>query len=152
MDAERLQTIPFFQELGQEERSLVAGFAREVEVPAGKTLTTEGDFGYSYFVIEAGTATVHENGRELAELGPGDFFGEIALLVTGRRTALICSTSAMRLVTLFDRDFRQIEARIPSFSARLRRAMETRVALAVGGPSAAGPRSDQPGLDAGSPP
>jgi len=103
-------------------------------------------------VIEAGTATVHENGRELAELGPGDFFGEIALLVTGRRTALVRSTSAMRLVTLFDRDFRQIEARIPSFSARLRRAMETRVALAVGGPSAAGPRSDQPGLDAGSPP
>ena len=149
MDAERLQTIPLFQGLPQEERSLVAESAREVDVQAGEILTTEGDFGYSFFVVEAGTATVQENGREFAELGPGDFFGEIALLVTGRRTASVRSTSAMRLITLFDRDFRRIEARIPSFSARVRQAMEARRASIAPGPSRG---RDQPGLDAGSPP
>ncbi|HXF35761.1 MAG TPA: cyclic nucleotide-binding domain-containing protein, partial [Actinomycetota bacterium] len=85
MDAERLARIPLFQGLSKHEREQVARWADEVDVPAGKHLLDEGRLPHEFFVIEEGTATVTRDGRRLAELGPGDFFGEIAILAEERR-------------------------------------------------------------------
>jgi CRP-like cAMP-binding protein len=126
VDAERLATVPALAALSDEERALVAERGNMVNVPAGRALTTEGEFGYTFFVVDAGTAEVSENGHPVAELGPGDFFGEIGLLVTGRRTASVVATTPMRLFALFDQDFRRLCAQLPAFERRLRETMADR--------------------------
>ena len=67
-----------------------------------------------------------DDGRTLAELGPGDFFGEIGLLVTGRRTASVVTREPTRLVAIFDKQFRRLQTEIPEFSARVREALGKR--------------------------
>ena len=95
---EQLASIPLFAELQPDELSRFAELAECVTVPAGETIDAERDFAYEFFVIEEGRAEVLRDGRRLAELGPGDFFGEIGLLVTGRRTASVVALTPMRLI------------------------------------------------------
>ena len=82
----------------------IAASAREVDVEAGQALATEGEFGHALFAIESGTAEVSADGETRATLGPGDVFGEIAVMASGRRTASVVATSPMRLVAFFKRD------------------------------------------------
>jgi CRP-like cAMP-binding protein len=126
VDAERLATIAPFAGLTDEERALVAERGNVVDVPQGQAVTTEGEFGYTFFVVDEGTAEVTEHGQAVATLGPGDFFGEIGLLVTGRRTASVVATTPMRLFALFDQDFRRLCVEVPGFERRLREAMADR--------------------------
>ena len=86
MDANRLKSIPLFAELSDRERADVARFADEVDVPAGKKLAEQGEFAYEFFVIGQGTAEVTKDGKVLTQLGPDDFFGEIGLVESERRT------------------------------------------------------------------
>jgi CRP/FNR family transcriptional regulator, cyclic AMP receptor protein len=86
----------------------------------------EGDFAYEFFAIEEGTAEVRKDDRVLARLGPGEFFGEIGLLVTGRRTASVVATSPLLLVAIFDQPFRRLERSHPDVAAQLREAVQQR--------------------------
>ena len=99
-------------------------------MPPGEQIATQNDFGYSFFAIADGDADVLVDDQIVTNLGPGDFFGEIALLCTGRRTAAVVSTSPMKLFSLFDRDFRQIESRVPRLARELRRIAGERLATA----------------------
>jgi CRP-like cAMP-binding protein len=130
--AERLEAIPLFASLASEERELVGDLVDPVEAPAGHEVATQDAFGYSFFAIEEGTAEVRIDNQCVAQLGPGDFFGEIALLCTGRRTAAVVATSPMKLFSLFDRDFREIESRVPELARELRRVAGERLAAARG--------------------
>ncbi len=96
MEPERLAAIPFFAALSEQVRDAVAEAAFEVEAAAGETLATEGDFGYALYAIESGTAEVTADGTPLRALGPGDVFGEIAVLASGRRTATVVASEPMR--------------------------------------------------------
>jgi CRP/FNR family transcriptional regulator, cyclic AMP receptor protein len=126
MDPARLKSIPLFADLSEHERRQVAQWADEVDVPAGKHLVDEGNFPHEFFVIEEGTADVLHGDEKLAELGPGDFFGEIALVEHLRRTASVVATSPMRTIVMFGRDFGQMESEMPSVAARIRQAVEER--------------------------
>jgi CRP/FNR family cyclic AMP-dependent transcriptional regulator len=126
MDPARLKSIPLFAELSDGEREQVARWADEVDVPEGKHLVDEGKFGYEFFVIEEGTAEVRHGEDKLKELGPGDFFGEIALVEHQRRTASVIATSPLRTIVMFGRDFGQMESEMPSVAARIRQAIEER--------------------------
>ncbi|HYZ11734.1 MAG TPA: cyclic nucleotide-binding domain-containing protein [Actinomycetota bacterium] len=126
MDAARLKSIPLFADLSEAEREQVARWTDEVEVAEGKHLVDEGKFAYEFFVIEDGTAAVRHGEQVIAELGPGDFFGEIALLEHVRRTASVVATSPMRAVVMFGRDFRAMENEMPKVAERVRRALEER--------------------------
>jgi CRP-like cAMP-binding protein len=128
MDAEQLKDLPLFAELDDAERADVAACARELTVEAGTTLTTEGEHAYELFVIESGEAEVRKGGEVIRSLGPGDAFGEIGLLATGTRTASIVATTPMKLVAIFSREFRQLEARMPQIAENLRASMRERVA------------------------
>ena len=130
MFAKRLEAIPLFASLAPEERELVGDLVDPLQVPAAHEVATQSAFGYSFFAIEDGTAEVRVDDEPVAQLGPGDFFGEIALLCTGRRTAAVVSTSPMTLFSLFDRDFREIESRVPALGRELRRAAGERLAAA----------------------
>ena len=131
VDAARIDAIPAFAGLDDEERDAIADAGKVVEVPAGALLTSEGEFGYTFFVVDEGSAEVTAEGRPIAELGPGDFFGEIGLLVTGRRTASVTARTPMRLLALFEQDFRRACARVPAFERLLREAMADRFGARV---------------------
>jgi CRP-like cAMP-binding protein len=126
VDPSRLKSIPLFAELSDHDRGQVARWADELDVPVGKHLVDQGRFAHEFFVIEEGTADVRQGDQKLTELGPGDFFGEIALLESDRRTASVIATSPMRTIVMFGRDFRQMEAQMPSVAARIRQAIEER--------------------------
>jgi CRP/FNR family cyclic AMP-dependent transcriptional regulator len=126
MDAARLKSIPLFAQLSDAEREQVARWTDEVEVDEGKHLVDEGKLAYEFFVIEEGTADVRHGDDVIARLGPGDFFGEIALLEHIRRTASVVATSPMRAVVMFGRDFRAMENEMPAVADRVKRAVEER--------------------------
>jgi CRP-like cAMP-binding protein len=128
MDPERLAAIPLFMELTLDQRERIAGVCEETDVAAGDTVLREGDFGYSMFAITSGTAEVLQDGDVLATLGPGDVFGEIAVLSSGRRVASVVATSPMELVTIFNRDLWRLEREVPEVASALREKVELRVA------------------------
>ena len=121
-----LETIPLFAGLQADDRARIAAAADEVPVEAGSAIVEGRDFAYHFYAIVEGTADVLHDGRLLATLGQGDFFGEIGMLVTGRRTASVVAREPMRLVALFDQPFRRLEAEIPQFSLQLRAAVGER--------------------------
>lgn len=126
MDATRLKSIPLFEEVGDEELAQIAPFAQEVSVEAGKVLVREGDFSYEFMAIEDGTAEVTRGGEHVADLGPGDFFGEMGLLEKTLRNATVTAKSAMRLVTLTGWDLRRVERTAPQAIERVRAVLEER--------------------------
>ena len=126
MDATRLKSIPLFEEVGDEELAQIAPFAQEVSVEAGKVLVREGDFSYEFMAIEDGTAEVTRGGEHVADLGPGDFFGEMGQLEKTLRNATVTARSAMRLVTLTGWDLRRVERTAPQAIERVRAVLEER--------------------------
>jgi CRP-like cAMP-binding protein len=120
MDATRLSAIPLFAGLPAHDLDLIAEAAAEGEASEGDALITEGDFGYALYAIESGTAVVTYERERIRALGPGDVFGEIAVIASGRRTATVVATSPMRLITLFNRDLSRFEHTAPDVVARLR--------------------------------
>ena len=122
MDPDRLKAIPVFSDLDEETLRGVATFATETSVPAGKHLLNEGDYAYEFMAIEEGEAEVVRGGERLATLGPGDFFGEIALLEKTMRTASVIAMTPMRLVTLSHWDLK----RVGGAMAQIRQTLEER--------------------------
>jgi CRP/FNR family transcriptional regulator, cyclic AMP receptor protein len=126
LEVERLREIPLFSRFSEEELRQIAPFAEEVEVEEGKELVREGDYSYEFMAIEEGTVEVRRDGRKVAELGPGDFFGEIGLLEKSLRTASVVATSPMKLITLRGPDMRRVEKAIPEAVEQIRQVIEER--------------------------
>jgi len=128
MNADHLKSIPLFASLSRRDRDLVARYADEVDVPAGKTLTEEGGSAREFFVIDSGTASVTKGGQEINTLGPGDFFGEIGVLRHSPRTATVTATSPMHLVVLFAQNFAALEDQLDEVAKVVERVMAERLA------------------------
>jgi CRP/FNR family cyclic AMP-dependent transcriptional regulator len=126
VDPTRLKSISLFQELPDDALREVATFAGEVSVEPGRHLVDEGDFSYEFMAIEEGTAEVRRGDEKVAELGPGDFFGEMGLLDKEKRNATVVATSSMRLITLSGWDLRRMEKNVPDAAQTLRAIMEQR--------------------------
>jgi CRP-like cAMP-binding protein len=119
MDSERLKVIPVFASLDDETLHRIATFATETSVPAGKHLLNEGDYAYEFMAIAEGEAEVVRNGEPIARLGPGEFFGEIAVLEKTVRTASVVSLTPMRLITLSHWDLKRVGDALPQIRATL---------------------------------
>jgi CRP-like cAMP-binding protein len=130
VDASRLSAIPLFAGLTDRELAAVASAASEATAEEGQTLAAAGDFGHALYAIESGTASVTGDGEPLRELGPGDVFGEIAVLASGRRTSSVVATSPMRMIVLFKRDVWALERSSPTAAERLRTLIGSRQAAA----------------------
>lgn len=126
MNQDRLKDVPFFNTLKKKEMELIAGQADEVDVTAGKVLAKQGDLGDTFFVIESGTADVSRDGEHVNDLGPGDFFGEIALLEADRRNATVTATSPMELIVMTRSSFRAIDRAMPELHRTVQEAIEQR--------------------------
>ena len=126
MDASRLKSISIFEDIADEDLAQIATFAQEVSVEAGRQLVREGDFSYEFMAIEEGEAEVTREGRHLADLGPGDFFGEMGLLEKTLRNATVTSKTPMLLVTLTGWDLKRMERSVPKAIERVRQTIESR--------------------------
>ena len=89
MDPGNLESVPLFAELSEDARNALAVWVNELSVSAGKHLVDEGDYSYDLFVIADGTAEVQQDGKQIAELGPGDVFGEMGVLEDMQRSATV---------------------------------------------------------------
>ena len=126
MDASRLKSLPLFADVPDDELAQIAGFAQEVNVEAGRELVREGDFSYEFMAIEEGEAEVTRDGNHVADLGPGDFFGEVGLLEKTLRNATVTAKTPMRLVTLTGWDMKRMQRHIPEAIERVRAVLEER--------------------------
>ena len=126
MDPARLKKIPVFADLSEEQLGHIASLAAEVSVPASKELVREGDYSYDVLAIEEGTASVDRDGEHIADLGPGDVFGEMGVLQREQRNATVVATSPMLLVTLTSWDIRRLRKTAPKAVAHLREVVAQR--------------------------
>jgi CRP/FNR family cyclic AMP-dependent transcriptional regulator len=126
VDRSRLVPLSALAGLPEEELDAVARHATEREFAEGDTMMSQGDFGYSLFLVESGSADVVAQGEKIAEVAAGDIVGETAVL-EGRRTASVVATSPVKAIALFKRDVWALEDEAPEASRRLRTAMEERV-------------------------
>jgi CRP-like cAMP-binding protein len=127
MDAKVLEGVGLFSGLQKKELAKIARWTDEISVADGDVLATEGRFAHEFFVIEEGAAAVMQDGEEIAELGPGEFFGEIGLIETERRTASVVATTPMKLIVMFKREFKQLEQDMPAAAERIRAAIRARL-------------------------
>ena len=123
MDRNALRAIPIFSELSDEQLRSVGTWANERSVAEGETLVREGDFAYDLFFVSDGTAEVTRGGEHLADLGPGDVFGEIGVLTDAQRNATVTARSPMRLLILTHWDLDKLRKQIPELDQRVRDAM-----------------------------
>jgi CRP/FNR family transcriptional regulator, cyclic AMP receptor protein len=127
---EHLAQVPLFSALSRRELALVARRAEDVTVPAGKVLVSEGETGQQFFVIMSGQAKLTRRGTQIATLGPGASFGELALLDKHPRNATAVAETPMELVVLGQREFAGLIDDVPGFARKLLSAMAGRLRAA----------------------
>src|SRR3954462_9025497 len=126
MDVKHLDGIALFENLTREQREEVARVADEIDVEAGKRLVSAGRFGYEFFVIANGSAEVVRGDEHIADLGPGAFFGEMAILSDTVRSAHVVASSPMTAMVMDDSQFRSLARRMPDVTEKIREACRTR--------------------------
>jgi CRP/FNR family transcriptional regulator, cyclic AMP receptor protein len=127
---ERLRTVPLFGGCSDKELTFIATRVEEVDIPSGKVLCRKGESGGDFFVILQGKAEV-DTGTAKKTLGPGDFFGEIALLDDGPRTATVRSVTPMRSLVLSHAQFRDVLHQNADITVKVLRAVTERLRAAT---------------------
>jgi CRP-like cAMP-binding protein len=122
-----LESVELFRSCTSKELEEIARITFETEVPEGRALCAEGERGLEFFVIIEGRAQVTRHGAEICELGPGQFFGEMALLDGGPRVAEVRAISPMRLLVLSRQEFEELLERVPRVSRRILSSMGGRL-------------------------
>ena len=115
----RIDQISLFDGLSKQQRRRVDQLMTPVRVPAGRVLARQGDPGREFLIIAHGHAAVHRDGHHIAALGPGDFFGELALIGPGERTATVTAETDMALNVMTRREFSTLLAEFPAVAYRI---------------------------------
>jgi CRP/FNR family cyclic AMP-dependent transcriptional regulator len=126
MDANRIElvrNVPLFSGLDKRDLRDVASTMKERRFEAGHVLATEGQSGVGFFVIEEGEAKVEVGGREVARIGPGGYFGEIALIADSPRTATVTAETPILALGLTSWEFRPIVESNASIAWKLLEAL-----------------------------
>jgi hypothetical protein len=124
---ETLGRVPLFEDLSEVDRAKIAGLFKQRKFAAGETVTKEGSHAAAFFVIESGTATVTVRGEFRRTMGPGDFFGEIALIDEGSRTATVTADTELVCQGLTLWDFRPLVQQNPAVAWTLLQTLARRL-------------------------
>jgi CRP-like cAMP-binding protein len=124
---EHLSRVRLFSALNKKELGLIGRVSDEVQVPTGKVLCREGETGHEFFLILDGQAEVDAAGHHVAELGPGQYFGELSLLTRAPRNATVTAKSDMDVLVLGQREFSAILEEVPALSHKLLAVMAERL-------------------------
>ena len=125
--AARLKVVPLFAHCDNRQIDFIATQVEEMDFPAGRVLCTEGMSGGDFFILESGTADVTRGGKKIATMQSGDFFGEIALVDGGRRTATVTTTVPSRAFVLGPRQFQNVLHQNVEVIHSVMKALATRV-------------------------
>ena len=125
---ELLKRAPLFQGCSKSELRALASTADELDLREGTIITREGRPGREFFVLISGTAEVTKKGKEVALLGAGDWFGEIALLTDAPRTATVKATSPVDVLVITDRRFKTVVETMPSIALKILSSIGERLA------------------------
>lgn len=118
--ADDLKRVPLFSALNERQRRKLARLFRERDIAPGTAVVTEGRMsGVGFFVVAEGEASVTIDGGEVARLGPGDHFGELALIAERERTATVTAVTAMRCLEIPVWDFREFAHENPDVMWKL---------------------------------
>ena len=117
--AAHLKKVPLFEDLSEKEIKTVAEWAKSVEHPEGEIMVEEGKLGYAFHLMIEGHAEVTMSGGHTRTLGPGDYFGEIALIDKGPRMATVTATEPVTTLALSAWKFRTMIDRYPDATAKL---------------------------------
>ena len=127
----RLANVPLFSDCSQRDLQTIARVVREIPHPAGTVIAREGEPGVGLFILLDGTAEVSIGGRKKATLGPGEFFGEIALLDGGPRTATVTAKTDVQLLGLTEWVFRGLMSEHPTIALKTLQQMAGRLRVAT---------------------
>ena len=128
---DRLKNVPIFAECSKKELEAVANAVREVRHPTGAVIAAEGEPGAGLFIIDEGRADVTIGGKRVNQLEPGDFFGEMALLDGGPRTATVTAKTDVNLLGLTEWVFRGLMTEHPSIALKTLQQMAARLRSAT---------------------
>jgi cAMP-dependent protein kinase regulator len=126
VDATQLKRIPLFSDAPDEELKQVAAFAQSKEVPEGEVVVEEGGFSRELLAIEEGTAEVTRDGEHIADLGPGDVFGEAGMLDDEMRAATVTATSRMKLISLGHFEVQRLKKDAPAVYRSIEQLVDER--------------------------
>jgi CRP-like cAMP-binding protein len=122
-----LRSVPLFADLEKKELESIADTMRQRTFPAGETVTREGSSGVGFFIVESGTAEVTVDGQPRGTIGPGDHFGEIALLTGSERTATIVAQSELHCYGMTTWDFKPLVETNPTIAWKLLQSMASKL-------------------------
>ena len=125
---EHIRAVPLFARCSRKELAEVAKLADEIGFGPDRELIREGETGREFFVLLDGTADVRRNGRKIRTLGPGDFFGEIALVAKTPRTATVVTSSEVELLVITAQSFRTLLDHQPQIATKVLTALAERLA------------------------
>jgi CRP-like cAMP-binding protein len=129
---ELIQRVPLFADLDRKELEDLASWFKERSFSGGEEVVSEGRGGIGFFVIEEGQASVSVHGDERGSLGPGDYFGEVALIDEGARSATITAKDNLRTYGLTSWEFRPLVESNASIAWKLLQTMAKRLRAAEG--------------------
>jgi CRP/FNR family transcriptional regulator, cyclic AMP receptor protein len=127
----QLAKVPLFSGCSHKELQTVARAVKDIKHKAGTVVAREGDPGVGLFIITDGSTDVTVGGKRLAKLGPGDFFGEIALLDGGPRTATVTAMTDIKLLGLTEWVFRGLMVEHPGIAVKTLQSMAGRLRTAT---------------------
>ena len=125
---ELLARVPLLAGLDRKDLERVGSICDQVDLPSGRAVARQGEYGSEFYVIVEGSASVVRDGHHLADLGPGDFFGELALLAHIQRTATVTTTAPSSLIVVGSREFRALLDDQPRIVKKLLQVVAERVA------------------------
>lgn len=126
MHVDQLRSIPLFEGLSDDELAACAESFREIEMIAGSSLAKQDDYAYKFFVVLDGEVDVHRDFEFVARLGPGEFFGETALLRHDKRNARVTARTRCRLAGMMSWDFTKMTERFPTIAERVAAVVDDR--------------------------
>jgi CRP/FNR family cyclic AMP-dependent transcriptional regulator len=126
LDARQLKRIPLFADASDDDLAKVAAFAESREIPEGEVVVEEGGFSRELLAIEEGSAEVTREGQHIADLGPGDVFGEAGMLDDSMRSATVTATSRMKLISLGHFEVQRLKKDAPEVYSRIEELVEER--------------------------
>jgi CRP-like cAMP-binding protein len=124
---EHLKAVPLFADLGEHELDVVAKATTELDLKAGYALITEGQSAHEMFVVVSGTLEVTRDGAHVADIGPGGFAGEMALLTHARRDASVTAKSDVKVLHIDGRSFDGVLEEAPQIAVKMLPVVASRV-------------------------
>jgi CRP-like cAMP-binding protein len=124
---DHLASVPLFAACSRKDLQKIAKASDQVSVPEGRVVVEEGSSGHEAYVIIEGEAEVERNGQQVATFGPGDHFGELALLDGGPRTATVKASTDLELLVLGQREFAGVLDEVPGLAHQIMSTLASRI-------------------------